>query len=63
MLFLISSGVGNTSQWYIDSVALQHMTNSKASVAHYQGFSLPELVRMGNSYEFKAYGKGIYGLK
>ena len=58
VLFLMSSDAGSASQWYIDSDALQLMTNSKASMAHYQEFSSPELVRMGNNYEVKAYGKG-----
>ena len=58
VLFLMSSDAGSASQWYIDSGASQHMTNSKASMVHYQEFSSPELVRMGNNYEVKAYGKG-----
>ena len=47
MLFLISSNAGSASQWYIDSGASQHMTNSKDSMVHYQEFSSPEIVRMG----------------
>ena len=58
VLFLISSNAGSASQWYIDSGASQHMTNSKDSMVHYQEFSSPEIVRMGNNYEIKAYGKG-----
>ena len=58
MLFPISSNAGSASQWYIDSGASQHMTNSKDSMVHYQEFLSPEIVRMGNNYEIKAYGKG-----
>jgi len=58
VLFLMSSDAGSASQWYIDSGASQHMTNSKESMVHYQECASPELVRMGNNYEIKAYGKG-----
>ena len=34
------------------------MTSSKDAMVHYQEFASPELVRMGNNYETKAYGKG-----
>ena len=34
VLFLMASNAGSASQWYIDSGASQHMTNSKASMAH-----------------------------
>ena len=58
LLFLISSNADSASQWYIDSGASQHMTNRKDSMMHYQEFSSPEIVRMGNIYDTKAYGKG-----
>ena len=57
VLFLMSSDAGSASQRYIGSGTLQHMTNRKASMVHYQELSSPELVRMGNNYEVKAYGK------
>ena len=58
VLFLISLNAGSASQWYIDSGASQHMTNSKDCMVHHQEFASPEIVRMGNNYENKAYGKG-----
>lgn len=54
----MSSDAGSASQWYIDSGASQHMTNNKDSMVHYQECASPELVRMGNNYEIKAYRKG-----
>ena len=58
VLFLISSNAGCASQWYIDSGASQHMTNRRDSMVHYQAFSSPETVRMGNDYEIRGYRKG-----
>ena len=62
VLFLISSNSGSASQWYIDSGASQHMTNSKDSMVHYQEFSSPE-IEWEIFMILKLIEKETYGLK
>ena len=61
--FLMSSGAGSASQWYMNSDASQHMTNNKVSIVHYQEFSSSGLVWIGNNHDVKAYGKGNIWIK
>ena len=51
------------TSWCIDSGASQHMTNKRELIENYREFLKPEIVRLGDDREVKAYGKGNISVK
>ena len=64
-LFLTTSDdekIEGTS-WCVDSGASQHMINKREFIENYREFLKPEIVRLGDDREVKAYGKGNISVK
>ena len=64
-LFLTTSDDGKIegTSWCVDAGASQHMINKREFIENYREFLKPQIVRLGDDREAKAYGKGNISVK